>query len=218
MLSSVEASLSGMSARDGTRSLEIPRPSSEPQHRNTQPSPSTQSARRTGRFQTCPTNQTIHTPIMGVHSSTAPPNPLHRRNPPDVGAGFKPTLPTKHPHPHHGGTLIRHKHSPSPVGRERVGVRARGGEGHTTASPPPHPITAHQRNQRFRLDFHTTSVVQIKTSAQTGTSRTRRPETSPRRTGLGPQLFSMLQLPTYKHGSADGSPHGEPEATAQAER
>ena len=144
--------------------------------------------------------------------------------------------PTKQPRPHHrSNTLIRHKHSPSPVGRERVGVRARGGEGHanqTTTSPssgythPPqtfplsrwtgegwgegpgrrgahqpnnHPLTAatpspttiipspssqpvgagfkpaltkhpnnqhpitphheHQRNQRFRLDFHTTYVV-----------------------------------------------------------
>ena len=207
MLSAVEASLSGMSARDGTRSLEIPRPSSDPHHRTTQPSPSTQSARRRGRFQTCPANQTIHTPIMGVHSSTATPNPLHRRNPPDVGAGFKPALPTKQPHPHHGGTLIRRNTQPSPstqsarrrgrfqtcpanqtttppswgythppqtfpplpFGRERVGVRARGGAGHANQTPPSHhritpthPITAHQRNQRnqrFRLDFHTTSVV-----------------------------------------------------------
>ena len=73
-----------------------------------------QPARRRGRFQTCPTNQTIHTPIMGVHSSTATPNPLHRRNPPDVGAGFKPALPTKQPHPHHGGTLIPRNTQPSP--------------------------------------------------------------------------------------------------------
>ena len=59
-------------------------------------------------------------------------------------------------------------------------MRARGGAGphtnqntqpSTTGNPPSnqHPITAHhinQRNPRFRLDFHTTSVVQTKTSAQ----------------------------------------------------
>ena len=191
MLSAVEASLSGMSARDGARSLEIPRLRSERSGMSVmlsavEASLSGTSARDGTRSLEIPQpNTTPH------HHRNTQPSPSTQPASQPVGAGFKPALPTKH-------------HLPT-----------------TPSTTNQHPITAHhmnQRNQRFRLDTLTTSVVQIKTSAQPDTSRTRRPETSPRRTGLCAQLFSMPQLPTYKQGSADGSPHGEPEATAQAER
>ena len=332
LVNSIEACAS---RKIGARRHPIPRDSPAlertppPQH----PTLSIDAIRQTwGQVSNLPCQPNNHTPIIGVHSSAATPNPLHRRNPPDVGAGFKPALPTKQPHPHHRGTLIRRNTQPSPstqsarrrgrfqtcpanqtttppswgythppqhptlsidatrpTGRFQtcptkppsplhpadplnqhptlsidairqtwgqvsnlpcqpnnhipiIGVHSSAaniplsrwtgegwgeGPGRSGARQPnnhrptpthQHPITAHQRNQRFRLDFDTTSVVQIKTSAQPDTRRTRRPETSPRRTGLCAQLFSMLQLPTYKQGSADGSPHGEPEATAQAGR
>ena len=154
-----------------------------------------------------------------TNQTTNTPNPLHPCNhPAGRRGGSRTALPTKQPHPltaaTHSSTTIIPYTSSQPVG---AGLKP------ALPTKHPHPPTAHQRNQRnqrnqrFRLDFHTTSVVQMKTSAQTDTSRTRRPETSPRRTGLCAQLFSMLQLPTFKQGSADGSPHGEPEATAQAE-
>ena len=75
-----------------------------------------------------PTNQTTNTPI-----------PVQRCNPPDVGAGFKPALPTKPPRPPitaatPSSTVI----IPSPARRERVRVRAGGGAGHAnqTTTPP----------------------------------------------------------------------------------
>ena len=43
---------------------------------------------------------------------------------------------------HHQGTLICHRHSPSPARRERVGVRARGGAGPTNQTTQ----TLHHRN------------------------------------------------------------------------
>ena len=149
--------------------------------------------RRRGRFQSCPTNQTTNTPLPRRPAEPPTPTPLS--------------------HSERGASKRSYASGVCP-GRK-------GHANQTTTIPSPHPVhPVHpcEFPHLDPLDFDATSVVQIKTSARADTSRTRRPETSPRRTGLGPQLFSMPQLPTYKQGSADGSPHGEPEATAQAGR
>ena len=164
-----------------------------------------------------------HTPITAATHSSAANIPLSRWTGEGWGEGpgrsgarqpnttITPPHQTQHPITAHHSNHKNHS-SDNPPTKHHLP---------STASQPISAISGSHPLSRWTarpLDFDTTSVVQIKTSAQPDTRRTRRPETSPRRTGLCAQLFSMLQLPTYKQGSADGSPHGEPEATAQAER
>ena len=87
-----------------------------------------------------------HQPITAAVHSTAPKNPLpppwervRKRVIRGQKGGATPSKPTPS---HHQGTLICHKHSPSPARRERVGVRARGGAGPTNQTNQ----TLHHRN------------------------------------------------------------------------